>query len=167
MCIVRSIVLAGLIHFSWMHTATGQGPWSFESLTAKADLVVIANCGKSYDVVKTIDYGDENFLQIETLLQIQSVLKKVEDIEFDGNELMLSHFRLKKGAAFGGKVGFIVFSEERERDRDEPRRALQNGLYLFFLVKDKGNKFVPATGQTRSIDSIMKVQVQGRIVGSD
>jgi hypothetical protein len=132
----------------------GREPWSLGRLEAEADLVVLARFKRSKESDKKIDFAGDSFKQKTTQFEVLSVLKNKEP-KFGDSAVNVIHFWTPPDTPTGGSFRFFSFDEFSS---DTHQKVLsKDNVYLLYLRRSDFESFVPVTGHSNALASIMLV----------
>jgi hypothetical protein len=138
-----SAIVACLAAWTATSDARIHRAWSYDELTAAADVIVIATPIATHDrsehdtlpgITSVAPNGKVSpviALRVETELRVVTVLK--------GNasaSIVLHHYRDEPGDVAKNGPGFVAFTPKDKRQ------------YLMFLTKDRDGQYVAVSGQT-------------------
>jgi hypothetical protein len=120
--------------------------WKDSELWSEADVVVLATPRSTKDVVIPGESRPENWIDVETTLDAQAVLKGKA-----GGTIVFRHARYAEGAipVPNGPI-FVKLDPERQQ-------------FLLFLKRAKDGALEPLSGQMDAHDSVRWVQPYGAI----
>jgi hypothetical protein len=143
--------------------------WSFDELTARSEVVVIATPGRTQDTGIRIELSDLRpplpVVELNTEFTILSTLKG----NVSGATLVLRHYRLDTDRIRGGcpncgsQLDFTTSGRMAISCRagDESAQLPTPCQYILFLKRDATGVFIPTSGQVSPGDSILMVRRAG------